>query len=367
MASASRKSQDDGEVEGKYSDIDEYGFIRRKDFDFKSYENFISEYTSVLVRRKGRWNQLLDNGKKTKLKLDTKVRRFCRKGVPMEYRKMVWMSVSGAQKQLANNRGLYQVLITAEDDSEKDRELRSAIKTDIERTFPDNIYFRGGEKKEDGKLPALERVLLAIGRHKTEIGYCQGMNYIAGLLLLVLEDEESVFWLFVTVLEKFISDYYCLDMIGVRRDMDVLSELVQERFPDVASCLDRESVNWLLLSSKWFICLYADVLPTETVFRIWDCFFTEGPKILFRVALQLVKIRANEVRKAEDMPGIVAAFKNIDKEHLVIECHTFMQECFVEEKPLRMGQVTSLRGISQVKIEQEDQEVKERKKKRQET
>lgn len=55
----------------------------------------------------------------------------------------------------------------------------------------------------------------------------QGMNYIIALLLLVLDDEESVFWLFVTVLEKYLPDYYSSTMSGLRTDMEVMSVLVK--------------------------------------------------------------------------------------------------------------------------------------------
>lgn len=34
-----------------------------------------------------------------------------------------------------------------------------------------------------------------------------------------------------------------------------------------------------VISTKWLICLFAEVLPTETVLRIWDCVFNEGYKV----------------------------------------------------------------------------------------
>lgn len=53
------------------------------------------------------------------------------------------------------------------------------------------------------------------------------MNYIIALLLLVLDDEESVFWLFITVLENYLPDYYSSTMFGLRTDMEVLAVLVK--------------------------------------------------------------------------------------------------------------------------------------------
>lgn len=56
---------------------------------------------------------------------------------------------------------------------------------DVCRTFPDHTYFQ----MEDGKN-ALRRVLLAYSQRNTNVGYCQAMNFIAGLLLLFMPEEN---------------------------------------------------------------------------------------------------------------------------------------------------------------------------------
>ena len=49
---------------------------------------------------------------------------------------------------------------------------------------------------------ALGRVLVAFSVHKPKIGYCQSMNYIAALLLVILEkNEENVFWVLVSLID----------------------------------------------------------------------------------------------------------------------------------------------------------------------
>jgi len=40
--------------------VDAYGFERPADFDYKSYDEFMSHYVPVLARRAGRWATLLD-------------------------------------------------------------------------------------------------------------------------------------------------------------------------------------------------------------------------------------------------------------------------------------------------------------------
>lgn len=57
--------------------------------------------------------------------------------------------------------------------------------------------------------------------------FFQGLNYIAGLLLLVTKNEETAFWLLKVLIEKILPDYYTPTMDGLLTDIDVLAELVK--------------------------------------------------------------------------------------------------------------------------------------------
>ena len=61
---------------------------------------------------------------------------------------------------------------------------------------------------------------------------------------------------------------------------------------------------WALFCSKWFVCLYCEVLPVETVLRIWDTLFYEGSKILFRVALGLLKLTQDRLLSKADFASL---------------------------------------------------------------
>ena len=42
-----------------FSRIDEYGFKRAEDFDYRTYDNFMTDYLPILVRRGNKWDKLL--------------------------------------------------------------------------------------------------------------------------------------------------------------------------------------------------------------------------------------------------------------------------------------------------------------------
>lgn len=49
-----------------FSKVDEYGFERPDDFDYESYEKFMSQYLRVLARRAAKWEKVVDPEHKVK-------------------------------------------------------------------------------------------------------------------------------------------------------------------------------------------------------------------------------------------------------------------------------------------------------------
>lgn len=60
-----------------------------------------------------------------------------------------------------------------------------------------------------------------------------------------------------------IADYYSPDMAGLKTDQEVLGELVKVKAPAVGQLMDQYPGIWTLVASRWFICLYIDILPIE--------------------------------------------------------------------------------------------------------
>uniref|UniRef100_A0A8C2S1C2 Growth hormone-regulated TBC protein 1 n=1 Tax=Capra hircus TaxID=9925 RepID=A0A8C2S1C2_CAPHI len=266
------------------------------------------------------------------------VKRYIRKGIPLEHRARVWMGVSGAQARMDRNPGYYQRLLQGE----RSASLEEAIRTDMNRTFPDNVRFR--KDAEPCLQGPLYNVLLAYGHHNHGVGYCQGMNFIAGYLILVTKSEEEAFWLLDALVGRILpADYYSPSMLGLKTDQEVLGELVRTKLPAVAALMDGHGVLWTLVASRWFICLFVDVLPVETVLRVWDCLFSEGSKIIFRVALTLLKHHQASILEATSVPDLCEKFKEITRGRFVTECHSFMQRVFSEPGSLSRASIARLR------------------------
>lgn len=293
--------------------MDEYGFERPPSFNYDVYDTFMSKYIRILTRRSQRWSTLKgDKYKKTRT-----LKRFVRKGIPADHRVAAWMSISGALELKDTSQKSYAQLKK----NFTNQHVLESIKVDLPRTFPDNIYFTNHEY-----LPShLYNVLATFGHQNTDVGYCQGLNYIAGLLLLVTKDEECSYWLLKCLVEKILPPYYIVTMSGLLTDLDVLNELVRVSEPQIFHHVHKIGMPWAMGITKWFVCVYSEVLPTETVLRIWDCLFYEGSKILFRVAITLIKLHKQDILQTKDLGDLITCFKNMRNHEHVIDCHQFME------------------------------------------
>ncbi len=100
------------------------------------------------------------------------------------------------------------------------------VAKDINRTFAKHPYFSDGVAGQE----TLNRILLAYTAYNSMVGYCQGMNFVAGFILIMSGGkEEESFWFLVGLLQ-------------VHRDMEPFyagfEGLYQTKFPLLHTFLD---------------------------------------------------------------------------------------------------------------------------------
>lgn len=135
----------------------------------------------------------------------------------------------------------------------------------------------GGSHLSTDNVPAIQslrRVLLAFSLHCPTIGYCQSLNYIAGMLLLFMNEEQS-FWTLAVIIQNFLPEgMYDVTMEGANIDQAVLMTLVMERLPGIwtkfsggATSVEMDEGPGLptvtLVTSHWFLTLFINILPVE--------------------------------------------------------------------------------------------------------
>ncbi|KAF3955616.1 hypothetical protein CMV_019179 [Castanea mollissima] len=182
------------------------------------------------------------------------VKRRIRKGIPDCLRGLIWQLISGSRDLLLMNPGVY------------------------ERHGP-------GQR-------SLYNVLKAYSVFDREVGYVQGMGFLAGLLLLYMSEEDA-FWLLVALLKGAVhapmEGLYLVGLPLVQQYLFQFDNLVREYLPKLGEHFTQEMINPSMYASQWFITVFSYSFPFHLALRIWDVFLYEGVKIVFKVGLAILK------------------------------------------------------------------------------
>ncbi|CAN1775647.1 Putative GTPase-activating protein AN11010 [Linum perenne] len=233
-------------------------------------------------------------------------------GVPKDIRGEVWQAFVGAKTRRVDK--YYEELLAEEanadesnDDNDADIPLkwRKQIEKDIPRTFP------GHPALDEHGRGSLRRILIAYARHNPSVGYCQAMNFFAGLLLLLMP-EENAFWTFVGIIDDYFDGYYTEEMIESQVDQLVFEELMHEIFPRLVSHLEFLGVQVAWVSGPWFLSIFINMLPWESVLRIWDVILFEGNRVmLFRIAFALMELYGPALLTTRDAGDAITLLQSL--------------------------------------------------------
>jgi hypothetical protein len=244
-----------------------------------------------------------------------------RDGVKGRVRGQCWRRISGAEtikKRLAANSktNLYQKLLEREA-SEQENVLKDACRTLVHYEAFDD------EKTADRTLANL---LLAYSVHDNEVGYCQGMNFVAGFILTKLEEEEA-YWLFYHLMTspKFcLRSFFLPDLSGMIMCKFQFTHLFEWFLPDLYAHFAKREMHSDLLT-EWFMTLFTFAgFPRETACRIWDLFLVDGLQVIHKVALAILA-RAESDLMQLDFEQIIGYLKRAEKDLVLLNADAVMK------------------------------------------
>nr|KAF6393951.1 TBC1 domain family member 1 [Pipistrellus kuhlii] len=275
---------------------------KRLKLDYEEITPCLKEVTAV-------WEKMLSTPGRSKIKFDMeKMHAAVGQGVPRHHRGEIW-------KFLAEQYHLKHQLPPKQqprDTPYKEllKQLTSqqhAILIDLGRTFPTHPYFSA--QLGAGQL-SLYNILKAYSLLDQEVGYCQGLSFVAGILLLHMGEEEAFHMLKFLMFDRGLRKQYRPDMIILQIQMYQLSRLLHDYHRDLYSHLEEQEIGPSLYAAPWFLTVFASQFPLGFVARVFDMIFLQGTEVIFKVALSLLGSHKPLILQHENLETIVDFIKN---------------------------------------------------------
>ncbi|XP_036078977.1 TBC1 domain family member 12 isoform X2 [Rousettus aegyptiacus] len=231
-----------------------------------------------------------------------RVRELWWQGLPPSVRGKVWSLAVGNELNITPE--LYEIFLSrakerwksfsetsSENDTEgvfvADREASlELIKLDISRTFPSLYIFQKGGPYHD----VLHSILGAYTCYRPDVGYVQGMSFIAAVLILNLEEADA-FIAFANLLNKPCQlAFFRVDHSMMLKYFATFEVFFEENLSKLFLHFKSYSLTPDIYLIDWIFTLYSKSLPLDLACRVWDVFCRDGEEFLFRTGLGILRL-----------------------------------------------------------------------------
>ncbi|KAI8974496.1 rab-GTPase-TBC domain-containing protein [Pilobolus umbonatus] len=246
------------------------------------------------------WSALTDDFGGVALKLPHLVSAKLRAGIPPKVRGVIWQAMS--QSASLNLETVYGQLAVEHSPYER------VIQRDLARTFPGIEMF----KQEGGYgQKSLERILKAYSLYDSLVGYCQGLAFLVGPLLLNMTEQQA-FCVFVRIMETYeMRTLFTLNMEGLQLRLYQFASLLSQILPNLSDFLATYEVNVPMYASQWFLTIFAYAFPMDLILRIYDIVFAEGAaETIMRVSLAMLKRNEKKIMRLSEFEDILDFLSN---------------------------------------------------------
>ncbi|XP_030554650.1 USP6 N-terminal-like protein isoform X1 [Drosophila novamexicana] len=279
-----------------YHITDKYGFMHDSRLP-SSRDSQEVQRTRIELERDKKWVKMLNHWPPPQEKLHKRVY----KGIPDRMRWPAWKQLLNVQHSMDTNAGVYmRMLQMAKQNATETRQ----IDADVNRQFRDNLAYR---ERYSVKQCSLFNVLNAYSIYNSELGYCQGMACVAGVLLLYMQEEEA-FWALNTLITDrkygmhglFIEGFPKLTRFIEHHDR-ILSKIMRKLHKHFM----KHNVDALLYAIKWFFVVFVERVPFSLSLRVWDIFLLDGDRVILAMAVTILYLHKDELLRLKDMDGII--------------------------------------------------------------
>lgn len=241
------------------------------------------------------WDDLLANSSDI-------IIRTLRLGIPNKYRGKVWELLTNSEKAKSEASFTYKDVCALECPSDR------IIDCDVPRTFPSWM-----SEPTENILSSLKRVLTAYANTDPELGYTQGMNFIAAMFLLY-QDEETAFWSFYSMMHLSSiphRTFFTTNFPKLHIEKEMIDTIIDEKFPYLSQCLKERHLDSTLFAPQWLmVCFLNAGFDLQLSAFIFDQFLAYGVAPLVSFGLTILDLHQN-ILQEQGFEELLVVLSNI--------------------------------------------------------
>ncbi|KAL0209339.1 hypothetical protein RCL1_007279 [Eukaryota sp. TZLM3-RCL] len=224
-----------------------------------------------------------------------KLIKYWKLGIPSNYKKIIWPLAIGNTLNLTEN--LFSFLIEKSSRSKSNQSDLIAneksiklIDTDIPRTFPQLSFFSSGPWRI-----SLFNVLTSFVEYRCDVGYVQGMSFIAAFLLLFLEPGPTFICFSNLIINNpLLNSFFTFSHDKIDIYYKVFDHFLAKFFPQIFAHFQAVSFSCSMFLHEWFNTVFTKTLSLDCVSRVFDLWFLEGDVVIYRTALGIISLLQSE-------------------------------------------------------------------------
>jgi len=231
------------------------------------------------------------------------LKRRLRRGIPPHLRPIAWYRLSdiATLKTKFPDPQLIDV-------SQVSKQVLEDIEKDVDRTYPEHDLFT----VEGSGQGALRNILVWYAAVDPDVEYCQGMSFVAGLLLTYFTAEEAFYCFYHCLWNMGLRQMYLPGLVDLQRRLHVLTQLGWVHIEPLWQHLTDNHVDPMMYATEWFMTLFCRGFDFALSTRVVEIFMFEGYKVIYRVALSIL-MSMEAPLMAADFEGILHIIRNCNK------------------------------------------------------
>lgn len=172
------------------------------------------------------------------------------------------------------------------------------ILKDIPRTFP---YQYKLFEEIHSLSNCLIQVLGAFANFRPDVGYVQGMCYLASMLLIHLNRPEDCFVSFCNLVLSndfgILFDFYTADQVQILKTYKVFWKLCKTYTPLIYKNLKDNDATCRMFLFEWVVTLFSNSFEISLCACLWDQILFFGQHQIMKIAISICQVLEKKYKK----------------------------------------------------------------------